>query len=61
MKFDDGKYAVLYTNVDSFLNKINEFKNLNRKQKIISLTEIMAYNPRDYNISGYACLNPTRG
>ena len=70
-QFDEGECTVLYTNVDSLLNKINEFYMLidRRKPKIIALTEIMAKNMQDfnmaeYNIPGYDLFvnkNPKRG
>ena len=70
-QFDEGECTVLYTNVDSLLNKINEFYMLidRRKPKIIALTEIMVTNMQDfnmaeYNIPGYDLFvnkNPKRG
>ena len=54
-QFDEGECTVLYTNVDSLLNKINELYMLidRRKPNIIALTEIMANNMQDFNMAEY--------
>ena len=67
----DGECNVLYTNMDSFLNKISEFFTLiaHRKPSIIALTEILSknqvdFNPVEYEIPGYNMfvnVNPRRG
>ena len=70
-QFDEGESTVLYTNVHSLINKINELYMLidRIKPKIIALTEIMAKNMQDfnmaeYNVPGYDLFvnkNPKRG
>ena len=67
----DGECNVLYTNMDSFLNKRSEFFTLiaHRKPSIIALTEILPknqsdFNPVEYEIPGYNMfvnVNPRRG
>ena len=67
----DGEYNVLYTNMDSFLNKRSEFSTLiaHRKPSTIALTEMLSknqsvFNPVEYKIPGYNMfvnINPRRG
>ena len=54
-QYHDDKCVMLYSNIDSFLNKISEFLTLidKRKPKIIALTEIIAKNKHDFHLAEY--------
>ena len=54
-QYDDEKCIMLYSNVDSFLNKISEFLTLidERKPKIIALTVIIAKHKQDFHLAEY--------
>ena len=54
-RYHDEKCIMLYSNVDSFLNKRSEFLALidKRKPKIIALREIIAKNKQDFHLAEY--------
>ena len=54
-RYHDEKCIMLYSNVDSFLNKRSEFLTLidERKPKIIALTEIIAKHKQDFHLAEY--------